>query len=212
MKKLTLAALATSTCLAATPALATEFFIGGNLGVQQNSFDYKTHNMLTPAPANADINSGSTSERDGFYELKAGMYFGDATQHRATLSYSVNDGKIHSLNNTKFEQRNILASYDYLIPLSADNRLSAFIGATIGSANSKVHTADVGSSNDFVYGGQVGLNYRVTQAVSAELGYRYLKQDYSSSTLPEVSPTSFDYAAFDINNSQQLYLGVDYRF
>ncbi|GLP94717.1 outer membrane protein [Paraferrimonas sedimenticola] len=200
----------TTLMAAAAPSFAAEYFIGGNIGAQQNEIRANTLNSIEPEPMNLMPYSGTKRERDPFYELRAGAYFGDASQHRATVSYSWNSGKISSLEGTKFDQQNLLASYDYLIPVTADKRLNVYVGATIGSAYTKMDQS--GSSNDFVYGAQVGLNYRLTDKLSADLGYRYLKQDYKKGNLPEVAPTSIEYAEFSLNNTQQLYLGLDYRF
>ena len=49
--------------------------------------------------------------------------------------------------------------------------------------------------------------YKINDNLSLCLGYRYLKQDYT------VLYLGTDYSVkFSLNNNQQVYLGVDYRF
>jgi hypothetical protein len=45
--------------------------------------------------------------------------------------------------------------------------------------------------------------YKLNDNLNTEIGYRYLKQDYDN---------KIDTGKYALDNTQQLYLSVDYRF
>ncbi|MCL1126734.1 porin family protein [Shewanella surugensis] len=175
-KLLVLASVVTATL--SIPAMAADNFVGAAYGNQQNHYD-------AGGGYSRDVN-------DPTYQLRAGTYINN--EARLYLTYSFN-------NDQYTKQQMGLVSYDFLIPLTSDQKLNWFVGATAGmnhiSPDNSVLSSS--SSNRFVWGGQTGLQYKINPKLSTEVGYRYLKQDYSK-------------ASFSLDNSQQVYLGVDYRF
>lgn len=129
-------------------------------------------------------------DEDHQYSLKAGKYLGNSDQHRITLSYNNGDGDVQHHN---YDNDNYLLSYDYMLPVAYNTNV--FAGASAGVSHTKI----TGVDNDFVYGFQAGAQYNFTQAFGAELGYRWLDQDYDK-----------DHAKLD--DTQQAYVGVEYRF
>ncbi|WP_394130229.1 outer membrane beta-barrel protein [Shewanella maritima] len=116
-------------------------------------------------------------------------------QHRITGTFSYMEDKFtQGGTEYKQEQYSWLASYDYLIPVHKDVNL--FVGVTAGANDNKVAGK---ASADFVWGGQVGMQYKWNENFSSDLGYRYLDQDY-------------DKNGIQINDSQQVYLTLDYKF
>ena len=188
------------------PLMADDWFIGGSIGAQKNRFNQSyQHQADTEVGAeNLDI---SAKETDVLYDVKLGRYFGEQDQNRIYTSYSYNSGSSDDLGDAKFRQQNVLLSYDYMVPL-AESKVNWFIGASAGYSYTQVYGPDLGSQNNFVYGGQTGFEYQVNPVASVELGYKYLKQDYSKGASYE-DGTSFN---FDMDKSEQLYLGVNYRF
>ncbi|WP_299003998.1 outer membrane beta-barrel protein [uncultured Shewanella sp.] len=158
------------------PAMAANNFVGAAYGNQQNNYD---------------VGGGySKNVNDPTHQLRAGTYINE--EARLYLTYSFNDDDFA-------KQQMGLVSYDFLIPVSSDQKLNWFVGATAGVNHISPDTPYLNSVNRFVWGGQTGLQYKLDSKLSTEVGYRYLKQDYSE-------------GAFSFDNSQQVYLGVDYRF
>ncbi|CAH0533105.1 hypothetical protein VST7929_00958 [Vibrio stylophorae] len=120
---------------------------------------------------------------DVAYQLRGGMILND--HHRFLATYNYMD---------KSEQNMFLASYDYLYPVF--DQVSLFAGVNMGVSDSEIHNE---SSTDFVWGGQVGATYAITDSWSTDLTYRYIAQDYDEQNT-------------EIDNSQQVMLTVDYRF
>ncbi|MCL2914616.1 porin family protein [Shewanella corallii] len=190
----------------AFPTMADDWFLGGSIGAQKNRFN---ENLSSPQPtpmATEDFDF-RTSETDVFYDVKFGRFFGDSDQHRVYTTYSYNDGRVGDLGDARFNQQNILLSYDYLVPLGQTN-ISWFIGASAGYSYSKVNASHLGSQHNFVYGGQTGFEYKLNNAASVELGYKYLKQDYKKSTVDDMQMN----LTTELNKSEQFYLGLNYRF
>ncbi len=192
------------------PTMAADWFIGGGVGAQQNSYKGSTTTEATVDPGfNSQTDNWSSTENNAVYELRAGVYLNDNNRVYGTYSYNSDDFS---------KQQSLLMSYDYLVALGDSNKVNWFIGATAGVNHVSPETAAVSSSNNFVWGGQTGIMYKINDNLSTEIGYRYLKQDYDVSTSSTVIPpmegaigtTTTETAS--LNDSQQLYLSVDYRF
>lgn len=205
MKLRNIALLSCVATACAFPTMADDWFMGGSIGAQKNRLS-ESLSSPQPTPMATEDFDFSTKETDIFYDVKFGRYFGASDQHRVYTSYSYNDGKSGDLN-TKFKQQNILLSYDYLVPLGQTN-ISWFIGASAGYSYTKVNGPHLGSQHNFVYGGQTGFEYKLNDAASVELGYKYLKQDYEKSTVDDMQMN----LTTELNKSEQFYLGVNYRF
>ena len=154
-----------------------EYFVGGAAGYQTDTIK-------------GDIKKDT---EDMSWQLRAGVLINE--QHRVTGTFGYMEDKFSVAGSDyKQEQYNWLVSYDYLIPMHKDANF--FIGVVAGANDNKVAGR---ASTDFVYGGQVGLQYKWNEHFSSDLGYRYLEQDYSENGI-------------DIENSQQVYLTLDYKF
>ncbi len=191
----------------AFPTMADDWFMGGSIGAQKNSFNEGYRNVVpTPMYEYVEDFDMKFNETDIFYDVKFGRYFGDTDQHRVYTTYSYNDGKSNDIGS-RYRQQNILFSYDYLVPLGQSN-VSWFIGASAGYSYTKVNSSNLGSQHNFVYGGQTGFEYKLNNAASVELGYKYLSQDYQKTNHYD-DGTSL---VMDLDKSEQFYLGLNYRF
>ncbi|MBY5990976.1 outer membrane beta-barrel protein [Ferrimonas balearica] len=179
MKKTTTALLLSS--LLAAPAMANniDYFVGFGLGYQEDTIK-------------GDVRKDSD---DLSYEARVGAIFND--NHRLMGTYSYKEDKFDRDDSRyKHEQHLFLASYDYLMPLTADGRLQAFAGLSMGGVGNKLQGKN---SNDFTWGGQAGMQYRLTNNWSAELRYQYLDMDY-------------DKQGLTVEDSQNVTFAIDYRF
>ncbi|SQH74128.1 conserved exported protein of unknown function [Shewanella benthica] len=194
IKSLALAAVI-ATAMSA-PTMAVDWFIGGGVGAQQNT--YKGSYQGVDPEFNGDYASARETENNEFYEFRVGTYLNDSSRVYGTYSYNSDDAS---------RQQSLMVSYDYLVGLGASNKLNWFIGATAGVNHISPDVDEVSSKDRFVWGGQTGLMYKINDKLSTELGYRYLKQDY------KVSGSYADGSgSIKLQDSQQLYLAVDYRF
>lgn len=197
IKILALAALIATTISA--PTMAVDWFVGAGVGAQQNTYKGTVHSAVKPAEEGQyETNHFKDTENNEFYELRAGVYLNDNNRVYGTYSYNSDDAS---------KQQSFMVSYDYLIGLDASNKLNWFIGATAGSNHVNMDIDGLDSKNHFVWGGQTGLMYKLNDKLSTEVGYRYLKQDYS-----DVYSNETTAALINLNDSQQLYLSLDYRF
>ncbi|MBQ4890586.1 hypothetical protein A9267_13520 [Shewanella sp. UCD-FRSSP16_17] len=183
-KQLILAGVITS--MMSVPAMASDWFIGGAAGYQQNKYEDST------------VGGGKEKEKDMAYQLRVGTYINDNSRVYGTYGYNSEDiGK----------QQNFLLSYDYLVPLGASNKMNWFVGATAGMTHTSIKDADLSSGNNFVWGGQTGFMYNINDNWSTEIGYQYLKQDYEKDV-----GNGANTGTFSLNDTQQVYLAIDYKF
>ncbi|MXR70522.1 outer membrane beta-barrel protein [Shewanella sp. JBTF-M18] len=196
MTKKTLAVAAVITAALSAPTMAADWFIGGGIGSQENNYKVDITEAVDP-----DFSKGSfkDSDSDIIYELRGGVYLNDNNRVYGTYSYNSDDFA---------RQQSFLMSYDYLVGLDANNKFNWFIGATAGVNHTSPDTDMLESKNNFVWGGQTGFMYKINDSLSTEIGYRYLKQDYEKGFASEAG----DKASFALDDSQQVYLSVDYRF
>lgn len=109
----------------------------------------------------------------------------------------------------KLRQENLLGSYDRFLALTPTTKL--FGGGTAGitrlSQDSPGFSRDRGIG--YAVGGQVGVLQKVTQNVSLELGYRYLRSNASA----EVSPRhDSKVGSIKLDSTAQTYLAANYAF
>ncbi|GLS84337.1 outer membrane beta-barrel protein [Paraferrimonas haliotis] len=171
--------------LATTPAIATEFFIGATAGSQATE---------------VKLDKDRTRSSDTALGLRAGVIIAD--NHRITGSYSRAEGIYDPNKKGDMRNHNILASYDYLVNIG-DTRLKWFGGVSAGAGVFK--DGSLGNEAKMAYGVQTGLSYNFDNGISTELGYRYLKHDMKAKGANTGSTLAID-------NTQQLYVGIDYRF
>ncbi len=186
------------------PTMAADWFIGGGVGAQQNGYE----KVVTDSSKEPEVitSSTSTTEENEVYMIRAGAYLDDNNRMYGTYSYNADDST---------NQQSFIISYDYLVPLG-NSKLNWFIGASAGGTHVSPESDNMSSGNNFVWGGQTGIIFNITENLSTELGYRYLDQDYSVSNAPD-EPVATPKATSEVTtlsatDSQQVYLSLDYRF
>ncbi|MBP7742047.1 MAG: outer membrane beta-barrel protein [Aliarcobacter sp.] len=118
-----------------------------------------------------------------------------------------------SLSHTKFSKdgtdaRNIIGSYDYLIPLKEEFRLYAGLHA----GNTKVEVdSDSASASGLAYGAQIGAIYDITKNIEFELGLAYSKYNVDYSTSGTISGVSYQYKV-ELEDSTSMFAGLNYKF
>lgn len=208
MKKQSLALVAVLATAIAAPTMAADWFVGGTVGAQQNTYKSSSTaaDILDPT-YNAQTDYWKNDDKNAVYEVRVGAYLNDNNRIYSTYSYNSDDYS---------KQQSVLMSYDYLVGLGASNKLNWFIGASAGVNHTSPSTDQISSSNNFVWGGQTGLMYKINDNLSTEIGYRYLKQDLNETNQYSITQGMGGITNVTVNNSlndsQQLYLGVDYRF
>lgn len=109
---------------------------------------------------------------DETYVLRAGVIAQE--NHRFLGTYT---------NSSDSKLSKFLTSYGYLYGLDSAKRLNFITGVTLGYKYQDVDSLD--NKGHYMYGGQAGLNYRFTQNISTELGYRLLSaSNYERDSLP----------------------------
>ena len=201
-KSLVLAVVITSAF--SMPSMAADWFVGGGVGAQQNGYEKSS---TIEQDDKKTSNSTSNTEDNEFYMVRAGVYLDDNNRVYGTYTYNADDSTT---------QQSFIVSYDYLVPLGS-SRLNWFIGASAGSNHVSPETDNISSGNNFVWGGQTGIIFNITDNLSTELGYRYLDQDFSVSNSDEfgtdpVPNSSVTTTTLSATDSQQVYLSLDYRF
>ncbi|HDI3264812.1 TPA: outer membrane beta-barrel protein [Vibrio cholerae] len=117
------------------------------------------------------------------YLLRGGVITNQKNRFLATYTYSGSS-----------ELSKYIVSYDYLHYVGAGKAFSLFTGLSGGYKYQDV--AGISDKGTAVYGGQIGLNYRLTKQFSTELGYKLL-----STSRQEVG--SFN---------DEVYFSLDYHF
>ena len=190
MKKYAVVSTVIISALSATPALANnaDWFIGGGIGYQNDA-----------VKQDFGVADSSKNAEDMTYQLRGGVILQD--QHRLMGTYSYFSDDVNGLlGERKMTQNMFLASYDYLIPVH--QHINLFAGVSAGFADNTMKNKTSGvevDSTDFVWGGQVGAQYKIDQNWSTDLTYRILDQDY-------------DKFGSEVDYTQQVVWSVDYRF
>ena len=135
--------------------------------------------------------------KDTALSLKAGIIL-DKT-HRISLSHT-------KFSKDDTDARNILGSYDYLIPLKEEFRLYAGLHA----GNTKVEV-DGDSASGLAYGAQVGAIYDITKNIEFELGLAYSKYNVDKSYSGTIGTISYDYKV-ELEDSTSMFAGINYKF
>ena len=158
-------------------AAEVEFFVGAAAGYQTDSVDGKI----------------SHDTEDVSWQGRVGVLI--EKQHRITGTFGYMEDEFSQAGiDYKQEQYSWLLSYDYLMPVHKDVNL--FAGVSVGANDNKIAGR---ADTDVAWGGQVGVQYKWSEHLSSDLGYRYLEQDYERHGIT-------------IDNSQQVYLTLDYKF
>ncbi|MGF1721406.1 outer membrane beta-barrel protein [Vibrio kyushuensis] len=217
MKKLI---LATSIATLLSPAaMATEYFVGAGVG-------YHTAGAIIE-----DSDNGRNELKDNTvsYSVRAGAYILENHRITATANF-VGEGHLYGTSepiqdgetaygDISFEQNEFLVSYDYIHDIN--DKFSLFGGATVGLVKNKIHAKATasntgpltvsmsGSEQDFVYGAQGGVQYKLTPTISADLQYRYMS---SSSEKLAVIGNQGGEVYFKIPEYSEITFNIDFRF
>ncbi|WEM45189.1 porin family protein (plasmid) [Photobacterium sp. DA100] len=192
MKKYAVVSTLLLSTFAAAPVLAntTDWFVGGGVGYQNDAVKQDFGNSQLTSSKNAE---GMT------YQLRGGVVIND--QHRVMGTYSYFSDDVNGLLGERKQTQNMfLASYDYLIPVHQN--INLFAGVSAGFADNEFKNKATGftaDSTDFVWGGQVGAQYKINNNWSTDLTYRLLDQDY-------------DKLGNEVDYTQQVVWSVDYKF
>ena len=191
-----------------TSAMAVDVqpYVGAGLGASWNKVEGK-YDISGPV-----VNeSGKESERKSslLVGIKGGVILDNS--HRLSLNYNP---AFHS-NATV---HNILASYDYLIPLNDSNRF--YVGAHAGFSSfrgkDKLKDNYYGALGDinasgFAYGAQTGYIYDITKNIEFEFGLSYTKYNvdktYSGSALGHNAELKLE-----MKDSISTLVGINYKF
>jgi opacity protein-like surface antigen len=162
-----------------------EGFVGIGAGASSSQF-----NKAVPELSN----DNKKIDAMGTYQIRGGAIINDSHRLSATIGRTAEkDNFKHSFG---------LVSYDYLIPVSKSGNAKVFVGGSAGRmhAEFKGEAAPEAQMKDkgYVYGAQAGFNYQMTDNLSTEIGYRYLKHEKKNSV--------------DLDATGQLYVSVDYKF
>ena len=143
-------------------AIDVQPFVGAGAGV---SFGKTEVTVNTPGY----VYLGDESERKSSASLilKGGAILDSS--HRLSLSYAPS---FHSDANV----HNVMAGYDYLIPLNDKNKLYVGAHAGVSSFKGKDEISDY-SMSGFAYGAQAGYIYDITKNIEFEFGLNYTKHD-----------------------------------
>ncbi len=177
LKNAMMMAVGTVLLCGSAQAVEIDYFAGMGLGYQTDSVE----------------GAVTKDTEDLSYQGRLGMIIEE--NHRITGTFGYMEDKFdRNATEYKQEQYSWLVSYDYLLPVH--EKVNLFAGVSTGVNDNKIAGK---SSADFVYGGQVGVQYKWSKHFSSDLGYRYLAQDY-------------DERGTEIDDSQQVYLTLDYKF
>lgn len=135
--------------------------------------------------------------KDTALTLKAGIILDK--EHRISISHT-------KFSKDDTDARNIIGSYDYLIPMNEEFRLYAGLHA----GNTKVEI-DEDSASGLVYGAQVGAIYDITKNIEFELGLGYSKYNVDKSYSGTISGISYDYKV-ELEDSTSMFAGINYKF
>ncbi|MEH6491302.1 hypothetical protein [Halopseudomonas sp.] len=185
---------------AATAAQADENFASLTWGQTSN-------NMQKSSALNANLNNpnfDSVINNETTWGVRAGQQ-NDSARYYATYEYISG-----SNNGLKLRQQNLLGSYDVFYPLNQSGT-QVFGGGTLGLV--KLEQNGSGFSHDsnisYAAGLQAGLLQDISQRVSLEGGYRYLR---SNATVDVAPHGAGSLGKVDLHSSGQWYLGANYQF
>jgi len=182
-------------------ALDVQGFLGVGAGISLNKIQ---------GEGKANYSSGET-EKANFSEtessalagIKGGVILGDS--HRLALNYNPafhSNATIH----------NILASYDYLIPVPANDRVKLFVGVHAGVAkfDGKDDLSGIDATG-FAYGAQFGYVYDITKNIEFEFGVMYTKHTADKEFSGKESWGSYK-EKYELKHSISTLVGINYKF
>ena len=180
----------------ATSAMAVDVqpFVGAGAGISWNKSE-----------ATATIGAVSASESDrnssASLILKGGAILDGS--HRLSLNYAPS---FHSDANV----HNVMAGYDYLIPLNDKNKLYVGAHAGVSSFKGKDEISDY-SMSGFAYGAQAGYIYDITKNIEFEFGLNYTRHDVEKTYSARNGADWLDVKA-ELDYSIGTMVGINYKF
>jgi hypothetical protein len=200
MKKLNLIAIAAALSATTLGAQAADNFAGVTLGKANDnirSSSALSQNLGSP-------NLDGVIYHDTSYGLRAGQTI-DNGRYYATYEYMSG-----SNNGYKLRQQNLYGSYDYVYPVN-NYGTKLFGGGSLGLTKLEQNSSGFSRDSDIGYliGAQVGVIQQVADNAEVEAGYRYTRSNAST----EISEHGGDkLGSLDLHSTEQLYLGVNYKF
>ena len=181
----------------ATSAMAVDVqpFVGAGAGISWNKSE---------ATATIGAVSASESERKSSASLilKGGAILDSS--HRLSLSYAPS---FHSDANV----HNVMAGYDYLIPLNDKNKLYVGAHAGVSSFKGKDEISDY-SMSGFAYGAQAGYIYDITKNIEFEFGLNYTKHDLDKTGTMRANNGNPVSVKLEMKDSISTFAGINYKF
>ena len=176
-------------------AIDVQPFVGAGAGVSWNKSE-----------ATATIGAVSASESDrnssASLILKGGAILDGS--HRLSLNYAPS---FHSDANV----HNIMAGYDYLIPLNDKNKLYVGAHAGVSSFKGKDEISDY-SMSGFAYGAQAGYIYDITKNIEFEFGLNYTKHDLDKTGTMRANNGNPVSVKLEMKDSISTFAGINYKF
>ena len=176
-------------------AIDVQPFVGAGAGVSWNKSE-----------ATATIGAVSASESDrnssASLILKGGAILDGS--HRLSLNYAPS---FHSDANV----HNVMAGYDYLIPLNDKNKLYVGAHAGVSSFKGKDEISDY-SMSGFAYGAQAGYIYDITKNIEFEFGLNYTKHDLDKTGTMRANNGNPVSVKLEMKDSISTFAGINYKF
>ena len=187
-------------------AIDVQPFVGVNSGASWTKV--KENGKISGPIVNYSVGSSDT-ESSFTFGLKGGIILDNS--HRLGINYNPSFDSYATVHN-------ILASYDYLIPLNDSNRF--YVGAHAGFSSfrgkDKLKDNYYGALGDinasgFAYGAQTGYIYDITKNIEFEFGLSYTKYNvdktYSGSALGHNAELKLE-----MKDSISTLVGINYKF
>lgn len=176
----------------------TSNFAGITYG--QTSDQLNKSNALDANLGDPGVNGAIKHENT--WGLRAGQQ-NEQGRYYATYEYNAGDHQ-----GLKLRQQNLLGSYDVFYPVASGTKL--FGGGTLGVTELTQKSA--GFSHDsgvgYAVGAQAGILQQVSQNVSIEAGYRYLR----SNAKVDFDQGGDKQGSARLTSSAQPYLSANYQF
>ena len=176
-------------------AIDVQPFVGAGAGVSWNKSE-ATATIGTVSASESDRNSSAS------LILKGGAILDGS--HRLSLNYAPS---FHSDANV----HNIMAGYDYLIPLNDKNKLYVGAHAGVSSFKGKDEISDY-SMSGFAYGAQAGYIYDITKNIEFEFGLNYTKHDLDKTGTMRANNGNPVSVKLEMKDSISTFAGINYKF
>jgi outer membrane protein W len=192
-------AVASLLLIGATTAMAGKVgdsIVGVEFGAMHTNSTATVTNLTNGASA-----SVSGSDNTSYEAIKLAKYY-DFGRVGAVLG--------HGNSKDGVDSNYIGLSYDYMF--YSNSKFTPFIGASLSYA--KATAEGEGFSIDETginYGAEVGLVYDISKHMEFEIGARFLASNMSGDDTQTINGTPIK-VEIDVDNIQQYYFGLNYKF